>query len=61
VSAGYKRMEVGVIAEDWDARKIENDIDLLTGFPFPSEGYTSAQVRLLRGSRSRCHWTSATN
>jgi type I restriction enzyme S subunit len=41
---------VGVIPEDWDAREIRDDIDLLTGFSFPSSGYSSSGIRLLRGS-----------
>ena len=57
--AGYKQTEVGVIPEDWDARDIGNDIDLLTGFPFPSSGYSDSGVRLLRGSnvkRGKTDW-----
>jgi len=47
---GYKQTEMGVIPEDWEVKPIGNDIDLLTGFPFPSSGYSKAGVRLLRGS-----------
>jgi type I restriction enzyme S subunit len=47
---GYKQTEVGVIPEDWEARPIGAFIDLLTGFPFPSAGYSNSGVRLLRGS-----------
>lgn len=36
--------------EDWKAKSIGNDIDLLTGFPFPSINYSEAGIRLLRGS-----------
>jgi type I restriction enzyme S subunit len=50
VRPGYKRTEVGVIPEDWNARQIGDDIDLLTGHPFPSIGYSESGVRLLRGS-----------
>jgi type I restriction enzyme S subunit len=60
VKAGYRQTEVGVIPEDWDAKTIGNDIDLLTGFPFPSMGYTKSGVRLLRGSnvkRGQTDWT----
>jgi type I restriction enzyme S subunit len=48
--SGYKETDVGVIPEDWDARPIGPEIDLLTGFPFPSNGYVKSGVRLLRGS-----------
>ena len=59
VRPGYKQSEVGVIPEDWDARAIGNDIDLLTGFPFLSSGYSESGVRLLRGSnvkRGKTDW-----
>ena len=49
-----------MIPEDWNARKVGDDIDLLTGFPFPSSGYSSNGVRLLRGSnvkRGETDWT----
>lgn len=35
---------------DWEVRRIGEVIDLLTGFPFPSVGYVSSGIRLLRGS-----------
>jgi hypothetical protein len=50
MKSGYKQTEVGVIPEEWDAKAIGSEIDLLTGFPFPSSGYAKAGVRLLRGS-----------
>jgi type I restriction enzyme S subunit len=59
---GYKQTEVGVIPEEWDSRRIGDDIDLLTGFPFPSSGYADAGIRLLRGSnvkRGQTDWTDA--
>jgi type I restriction enzyme S subunit len=59
IKSGYKQTEVGMIPEDWDARTIGNDIDLLTGFPFPSIGYSKAGIRLLRGSnvkRGQTDW-----
>lgn len=46
---GYKQTEVGVIPDDWDCLSIGNFTDLLTGFPFPSSGYSKSGVRLLRG------------
>lgn len=60
VKPGYKQTEAGVIPEDWDAKTIGNNIDLLTGFPFPSVGYAKSGVRLLRGSnvkRGQTDWT----
>ena len=35
---------------EWKEASIGGIIDLLTGFPFPSSGYRSSGVRLLRGS-----------
>jgi type I restriction enzyme, S subunit len=34
----------------WETKKLGCEIDLLTGFPFPSYGYSTSGVRLLRGS-----------
>ncbi len=50
VRTGYKQTEVGVIPEEWACVRIGESIDLLTGFPFPSRGYSKSGVRLLRGS-----------
>lgn len=46
----FKQTEVGLIPEDWECSAIGSLIDLLTGFPFPSKGYVSSGIRLLRGS-----------
>ena len=35
---------------DWVSKPIGSEIDLQTGFPFPSRSYSSGGVRLLRGS-----------
>ncbi|MBK6357134.1 MAG: restriction endonuclease subunit S [Betaproteobacteria bacterium] len=59
IPAGYKQSEVGVIPDDWDVKAIGDGIDLLTGFPFPSSGYSASGVRLLRGSnvkRGQTDW-----
>lgn len=59
VKPGYKRTEVGVVPEDWESESIGDSIDLLTGFPFPSLGYSTEGVRLLRGSnvkRDKIDW-----
>ena len=47
---GYKQTEIGVIPEDWEDIVLGDSIDLLTGFPFPSKGYSRTGIRLLRGS-----------
>ena len=47
---GCKHTEVGLIPEDWKCIEIGGSVDLLTGFPFPSSGYSMSGVRLLRGS-----------
>lgn len=56
----YKQTEVGLIPEDWEISKIDSKIDLLTGFPFPSNKYSSSGIRLLRGSnikRGNTDWS----
>lgn len=35
---------------EWDTKKLGEVIDLLTGFPFPSNKYSSSGIKLLRGS-----------
>ena len=68
---GYKQTEVGTIPENWRASTIGAEVDLLTGFPFPSEGFVASGVRLLRGSNVKrgaldwndditVHWPTAT-
>jgi type I restriction enzyme S subunit len=47
---GYKQTEIGAIPRDWEAKPIGGEIDLLTGYPFPSSKYVSNGVKLLRGS-----------
>lgn len=56
---GYKKTEVGLIPEDWKFEKIEQHIDLLTGFPFPSSKYSTDGIRLLKGAnvkRGQTDW-----
>jgi type I restriction enzyme S subunit len=56
---GYKQTEVGLIPEDWKFEKIEQHIDLLTGFPFPSSKYSNDGIRLLKGAnvkRGQTDW-----
>lgn len=36
--------------EGWVVKEIGTEIDLLTGFPFPSNRYSKSGIRLLRGS-----------
>ena len=48
--SGHKSSDVGAIPKDWEFGQIGEFIDLLTGFPFPSSGYSRNGVRLLRGS-----------
>ena len=50
VRPGYKLTEAGVIPEDWRVSCMGDEVDLLTGFPFPSSGFAKSGVRLLRGS-----------
>ena len=61
ISPAYKQTEVGLIPEDWDSILIGASIDLLTGHPFPSSGYSKSGIRLLRGSnvkRGITDWSS---
>jgi type I restriction enzyme S subunit len=46
---------------EWEVKAIGDSIDLVTGFPFPSEQYCDSGIRLLRGSnvkRGATDWTS---
>ncbi len=59
IAPGYKQTEIGIIPEDWNAKSIGEDIDLLTGFPFPSSKYSASGIKLLRGSnikRGKTDW-----
>src|SRR5438552_2395298 len=47
---GFKKTEIGLVPVDWEVRRIGGEIDLLTGFPFPSKKYVPHGIRLLRGS-----------
>jgi len=49
-SKKYKQTKLGLIPDDWEIAVIGEKIDLLTGYPFPSNGYASSGIRLLRGS-----------
>ncbi len=56
----YKSSELGEIPEDWDICDIQQSCDILTGHPFPSEGYSLVGFRLLRGAnikRDRTDWS----
>jgi len=58
-SNGHKDSELGVIPTDWDCVRMGQVVDLLTGFPFPSTGYSSRGVLLVRGSnvkRGQMDW-----
>jgi len=56
----FKHTEVGLIPIGWDYLAIGKEIDLLTGFPFPSNEYVNDGIKLLRGSnvkRGVTDWT----
>jgi type I restriction enzyme S subunit len=45
---------------EWRVKRLGDHIDLLTGFPFPSDQYSDSGVRLLRGSnvkRGETDWS----
>lgn len=50
IQGAFKESELGMIPDDWDVKSLENEVDLLTGFPFPSNEYSETGIRLLRGS-----------
>lgn len=50
VTKGFKQTELGILPVDWEVKPIGLEIDLLTGFPFPSLGYSKSGIRLLRCS-----------
>ena len=39
IQGAFKESELGMIPDDWDVKSLENEVDLLTGFPFPSNEY----------------------
>lgn len=48
------------LPEDWNSCSLGSEVNLLTGFPFPSSGYTGSGVRLVRGSnvkRGEMDWS----
>jgi type I restriction enzyme, S subunit len=45
-----KQLSDDFIPEDWTVKEIGDEIDLLTGFPFPSNKYSESGIKLLRGS-----------
>lgn len=60
VAEKYKQTDLGLIPFDWDVKAIDLEIDLLTGFPFPSSGYSENGIRLLRCSnvkRGETDWS----
>lgn len=50
IRKGYKQTDIGLIPDDWTLIEIDSEIDLLTGYPFPSYRYASSGIKLLRGS-----------
>tara|TARA_R110002050_G_scaffold158249_1_gene287507 strand:+ start:4888 stop:6015 length:1128 start_codon:yes stop_codon:yes gene_type:complete len=40
---------IGEIPEGWEVKRLKSEIDLLTGYPFPSSQYTEAGIKLARG------------
>ena len=55
---GKRRLEG--FSGEWETVEIGNYIDLLTGFPFPSEKYSHDGIKLLRGSnikRGNIDWS----
>jgi len=46
----YKKTELGAIPSDWEYKEIRDCINLLTGYPFPSTGYSAFGTKLLRCS-----------
>jgi len=49
------------LPDDWNSCSLGAEVNLLTGFPFPSSGYTGSGVRLVRGSnvkRGEMDWSA---
>ena len=54
-----QQTELGELPADWSCSHLGGATDILTGFPFPSAGYSDSGTRLLRGSnvkRGRIEW-----
>ena len=49
-SSNYYQTEGDTIPRDWQRLRLGDVVDLLTGFPFPSSGFTNGGVLLVRGS-----------
>ena len=55
----FQRTEIGLIPSEWSFEEIGPKIDLLSGNPFSSSGYSDHGVRLLRGAnikRGNTQW-----
>ena len=50
VAEKYNQTDIGLIPGDWEYKEIYSEIDLLTGYPFPSNQYSERGTKLLRGS-----------
>jgi type I restriction enzyme, S subunit len=60
VTGNKEQTSIGQIPLDWIYKPIDDEIDLLTGFPFPSTKYSKSGIRLLRGSnvkRGQTDWS----
>lgn len=54
-----QQTELGELPNDWSCLELGDVSDILTGFPFPSAGYSESGTRLLRGAnvkRDRIEW-----
>jgi type I restriction enzyme S subunit len=59
VAVTTQHMAMGAIPKGWRCETVGSVADLLTGFPFPSAGYSKSGIRLLRGSnvkRNAIEW-----
>jgi len=57
---GYQQTGVGPIPEDWRLSSLGHEAELLSGFPFLSQGFAASGIRLLRGSnvkRGQLDWS----
>lgn len=58
-SMAKQQTELGELPSDWSCNQLSEVADILTGFPFPSVGYSYSGIRLLRGSnvkRGQIEW-----
>ena len=48
IKSGYKKTDIGIIPDDWDAEEFGKYLDIYSGFGFKKSEYVSQGIKLLR-------------